>query len=200
MTRHLLFLPGAGADPAFWRGVGDRLPAAWRKTYVAWPGLGNQPPSPDVNGFADLVGIVEAQLGETPVDLLAQSMGGAVALMVALKHPGRIRRLVLAATSGGLDVASLGGSDWRPDYRRAFPRAAPWIAEPVADLSHDLPRVRQPALLLWGNADPISPVAVGERLRQLLPSATLHVMAGGDHSFVHTRPAELVPLIAAHLQ
>ena len=29
-TRRLLFLPGAGADPAFWRPLGDRLPASWR--------------------------------------------------------------------------------------------------------------------------------------------------------------------------
>src|SRR6202000_2380728 len=28
-TRRLLFLPGAGADPAFWRPLGDRLPASW---------------------------------------------------------------------------------------------------------------------------------------------------------------------------
>lgn len=48
-------------------------------------------------------------------------------------------------------------------------------------------------------ADPISPVAVGERLRDLLPDARLHVLAGGDHDLAHQRAAEIAPLVEAHL-
>jgi pimeloyl-ACP methyl ester carboxylesterase len=84
-----LFLPGAGGDPAFWWALGDRLPDVWPKHYFAWPGLGDQPPHPAVTGFDDLVAMVEAELGEQPCDLLAQSMGGAVAMCVALRNPGR---------------------------------------------------------------------------------------------------------------
>jgi poly(3-hydroxyoctanoate) depolymerase len=40
-------------------------------------------PSPAVNGFEDLVGLVLERLDGT-VDLVAQSMGGVVALRVAL--------------------------------------------------------------------------------------------------------------------
>jgi surfactin synthase thioesterase subunit len=58
MQHRLLFLPGAGADPAFWRPLGDRLPATWEKVYFGWPGLGAQPPSPDVNGLEDWVSSV----------------------------------------------------------------------------------------------------------------------------------------------
>lgn len=200
MSQNLLFLPGAGADPNFWRPLGERLPASWTKTYLGWPGIGNQEPNPKINGFEDLVGLVESFLGDTPVDLLAQSMGGAVALQVALKHPTKVRRLVLAATSGGLDVASLGASDWRPAYRTTFPNAAAWITETRPDLSADIPRITQPTLLLWGDADPISPVAVGQKLWQLLPQATLSLVAGGDHSFVQERPADIAELIRSHLE
>lgn len=197
---HLVFLPGAAGSPEFWRPVGDRLPTAWKKSYLGWPGLGNQPASPDVNGFDDLVRLVEAQLGDEPVDLLAQSMGGAVALRVALNHPKRVRRLVLAATSGGLDVASLGAADWRAEYRSSFPNAASWITEAGPDVSAELPRVAQPTLLLWGDADPISPLVVGRSLWQLLPNATLTVVRGGDHGFVHDRPGEIVESILHHLE
>ena len=62
----VLFLPGAGADPNFWRPVGDLLPAQWDKVYFGWPGLGHQPPHPDINGLEDLVRLVEAEIGAGP--------------------------------------------------------------------------------------------------------------------------------------
>jgi pimeloyl-ACP methyl ester carboxylesterase len=199
-TRRLLFLPGAGGDPAFWRPVGEALPLDGQKTYLGWPGLGNQPADPAVRGLDDLVRLVEEQLGDEPVDLLAQSMGGVVALRVALKHPTKVRCLVLAATSGGIDVKRFGASDWRAEYRAAFPNAAPWIMEPVADISAELSNVTQRALLLWGDADPISPVAVGRQLWQLLPHAMLQIIPDADHNFVHERPADIVEVISRHLE
>jgi hypothetical protein len=43
MSRRLLFLPGAGADPAFGRPIGDRLPETWEKVYLGWPSIGYAP-------------------------------------------------------------------------------------------------------------------------------------------------------------
>ena len=133
-------------------------------------------------------------------DVVAQSMGSVVAVLVAARHPRRVRRLVLAATSAGVDVAGLGGADWRVAYRREFPGAAAWITvRPTPDLTAELRLIAAPTLLLWGAADPISPVAVGEHLRRLLPAATLRVVAGGDHGFARDRSTVVAPLIAAHL-
>jgi pimeloyl-ACP methyl ester carboxylesterase len=199
MTPRLFFLPGAGADPGFWRPTGERLPAHWGKTYFSWPGLGHQPAAPNVNGLEDLVDLVEAQLGDEPVDLLAQSMGGAIAMMLLLRHPTKIRRLVLSVTSVGVPMGRLGAPDWRYNYRRNFPDAAAWVRDVAADLSAQLRTVSQPTLLLWGDADPISPVSVGEYLRDRLPNAELHILPGGDHDIVHTRPADVAPLIQRHL-
>ncbi len=61
-------------------------------------------------------------------DLVAQSMGGVVAIGVALAHPDKVRRLVLVATSGGIDVASFDGQEWREEYATEFPDAAPWVS------------------------------------------------------------------------
>ena len=198
-VRRLLLLPGAGADPSFWRPLGELMPAHWEKHYFGWPGLGNQAPSPKVQSFDDLVAMVAAELDDRPVDLLAQSMGGAIALRLALDFPQRIRRLVLTVTAGGLDVSALGAADWRPDYRRAYPRAQSWIMDTRPNFEAELSRITQPSLLLWGDADPISPLAVGERLRSLLPNSTLVTVAGGNHALALERAAELAELVAAHL-
>lgn len=194
----LLFLPGAGADPAFWRPVGDRL--LGEKVYFGWPGLGDQPPSPDVNGFEDLVAMVDAELARGPADLLAQSMGGLIAILATLRRPASVRRLVLSVTSAGLDMKGLGAADWQATYHRNHPNAARWLSDVHMDLSAELPQIACPTLLLWGDADPISPVAVGERLAELLPKARLHVLKGGDHDLVRNRAGEVVPLIQAHLE
>lgn len=199
MPPKLLFLPGAGADPGFWRPVGERLPSGWAQVHLGWPGLGRQPAREGVNGLEDLVGLVEAQMADGPVDLLAQSMGGLVAMLVALRHPQRVRRLVLSVTSAGLDMRGLGAAEWQGTYHRNFPNAARWLSAVAVDLSADLPGISAPTLLLWGDSDPISPVAVGERLRDLLPAARLHVLQGGDHDLVHDRAGEVAALIEAHL-
>lgn len=52
-----------------------------------------------------------------------------------------------------------------------------------------------PVLLLCGDADPISPVAVGRRLAELLPRAELVVIPGGTHDLVCDRAAEVAPHI-----
>ncbi|MGZ3304234.1 MAG: alpha/beta fold hydrolase [Asticcacaulis sp.] len=195
----LLFLPGAGADPGFWKPVGDRLPLEWEKVYFDWPGLGHRPPDAGVRDFNNLVSRVEAEIGGHPVDLLAQSMGGAIALQVALRNPSLVRRLVLSVTSGGLDVAALGGVDWRPAYLAEYPHANLSILEGCPDMEDELCRIAQPALLLWGDADPISPVAVGERLHRLLPASRLEIVRGGDHALVQDRADETARLILRHL-
>lgn len=198
MTK-MLFLPGAGGSAAFWRPLADRLDAGRARHFFAWPGLGDEPHNPAVRGLDDLVSMVLAEL-DAPADLIAQSMGGLVAVKVALAAPGKVRRLVLAVTSGGVPARALGGADWTADYRQAFPRAASWITEAREDLSPQLPTLTVPTLLLWGDADPISPLAVGHRLLELLPHARLHVVRGGDHDLAQNRVDEIAPLVADHLR
>jgi len=194
----VVFLPGASGDGAFWRPLGALLPAAWPKTFLAWPGLGAQPPAPDVNGFDDLVRLVLAGV-DHPVDLVAQSMGGVVALRAALAQPMLVRRLVLVATSGGVDTRRFGAADWRPDYARAFPQARRWIVEERPDLTADLATVQSPALLIWGEADAISPVAIGSYLAGALPRARLVSVSGADHAVGRDRAAEIAPHVVRHL-
>jgi pimeloyl-ACP methyl ester carboxylesterase len=194
----ILFLPGSGASPDFWKPVGTRLPDDWPKHYFGWPGLGDQPHNPSIKGLDDLIAMVVARMTE-PVDLVAQSMGGVIAAQIALKHPQLLRRLVLTVTSGGVDMTKLGAIDWRPAYRRAHPNAAPWIFEPRVAGPLPVERIAAPTLMLWGDNDPISPLAVGEHLAMRLPEARLHVVKGGGHDLAETHAGEIAPLIAEFL-
>jgi pimeloyl-ACP methyl ester carboxylesterase len=194
----ILFLPGSGASPDFWKPVGVRLPAQWPKEFFGWPGLGNQPHDPAVQGLDDLIAMVVARMTE-PVDLVAQSMGGVIATRIALAHPRLVRRLVLTVTSGGVDMTAFGASDWRADYRRSFPNAVPWILERTVAAQLPVERIAAPTLLLWGDADPISPLAIGQHLAKRLPDARLHVVRGGGHDLARTHADEVAPLIEGHL-
>jgi pimeloyl-ACP methyl ester carboxylesterase len=111
-----------------------------------------------------------------------------------------VRRLVLSVTSGGIDVAAVGGIDWRPAFRARNQALPSWFEDDRSDLSARLREVEAPVLLLWGDADPISPVAVGRRLAELLPDAELVVLEGGTHDLVRERADEVVPHIERHLE
>ncbi|MFZ6747750.1 alpha/beta fold hydrolase [Undibacterium sp. Ren11W] len=195
---HLLFLPGGAGAAEFWHPVGALLSASHRKTYFSWPGLGAQPPAPEITGFADMLALVEAEMS-APCALIAQSMGCVPAMQLALKYPEKISHLILVATSGGIDVARLGGEDWRPAYKAKFPQGADWITTSAPDLSKQLARISCPTLLLWGDADPISPVAVGEYLAKRIPKANLQIIVGGQHNLAQTHAAQVASLITQHL-
>ena len=197
MTK-VLFLPGAGGSAAFWHPVATKLGIERTAIFFSWPGLGAEPPDDSVRGIDDLVAMVIAELDQ-PCDLVAQSLGGLVAIKAALSCPDKVRRLVLSVTSGGVPVSDLGGSNWRADYQRAYPDVAAWIMDVQEDLSGDIGRIASPTLLLWGDADPISPPAVGERLLSLLPNAQLHIVHGGDHDLAQLHSTEVARLIADHL-
>jgi len=194
----LFFLPGASGNVEFWKPVSEALHHPGRRRFFGWPGFGGAPHDPLVRGIDDLVTRVADAIVE-PVDLLAQSMGGVIAIRAALEKPGLVKHLVLAATSGGLDVAALGGADWRPEFLAANPRVPRWFIDERADLTARLTALDLPVLLVWGNADPISPVAVGQRLANLLPRAELVVIDGGTHDLICDRAAEVAPHIEKHL-
>jgi len=197
--RKILFLPGAGGSPEFWQPVARLLPDEWDKALFGWPGLGDQPHDPNITCIDDLVRLVDVTI-DGPVDLVAQSMGGVIAARIALERPTAVRRLVLAVTSAGVNMARFGASDWRTEYRKQFPRAASWITQPSAAAELPVERIEAPTLLIWGDADPISPIAVGRHLEHRMPDARLHVVQGGGHSLAFDKAEAVAALVARHLR
>lgn len=195
----LMFLPGASGNIALWRPLSERLDHPGDRVFLGWPGFGPTPADPSIQGLEDLVELVTRRVTR-PVTLMAQSMGGVIAIRTALERPQWVRRLVLSVTSGGLDLAVLGAVNWRPQFRRDNPTLPRWFEEDWTDLTDRLPQISVPVLLLWGDSDPISPVPVGERLAALLPNAKLVVVRGGEHDLVERQVDAILGHVQQHLQ
>jgi pimeloyl-ACP methyl ester carboxylesterase len=195
----LLFLPGATGNTAFWRPLADRLTTNAHKVIVGYPGFGSEPVDERIGSFDDLVERILMHIDQ-PTAIIAQSMGGVVAVRAALAKPHLVTHLVLVATSGGIDTKGLGAQDWRNGFAESYPSLPDWFISFRSDLTAELESVTQPVLLIWGDADPLSPVAVGQRLLKLLPHAQLHVVAGGNHDLANVYASDLVPIVDAHLQ
>lgn len=195
----LVFFPGAGGKREFLRPIGERLAKRRPPVYAEYPGLGGVPANPTLHTIADLQRYLLESLPER-FDLVTMSMGGVLGLRIALEQPQRIRSMVLMATSGGVDVSAFGAVDWRDTFRRVQPDVPTWFLEERVDLTPELGRVKHPTLLIYGDADLIAPVAVGEHLRAHLPNATLEVIPKGTHDLEIDHPDLIASYIEAHLR
>ncbi len=195
----LVFLPGAGGSAAFWAPVASRLADLGPTLLLGYPGFGDAPVDPTIASLDDLFRWLMERLPAEPSHLIAQSMGGILAVRMAVERPELVSRLVLVATSGGVDVARLGGAEWRPELRAARPTAPSWLIDDRTDLTDRLGEIRAPTLLLWTDADPISPLSVARFLATRIKGSRIVTLAGGTHAFASERPEEVASIIRTHL-
>lgn len=198
-TLPLVLFPGAGGRVEFLRPIAERLAPRRQTRICEYPGLGAAAPNPELRNLADLQRHLLASLPER-FDLVTMSMGGVLALRIALEHPARLRKLVLMATSGGIDVTSLGALNWRDNFLKAQPDRPAWFIEDRTDVTPRLGRVHHPTLLIFGDADLIAPPAIGELLLERLPNARLEIIPNGTHDLEIEFPDLIASMIEAHLR
>jgi poly(3-hydroxyoctanoate) depolymerase len=180
MTKHITLIPGAGGLSSFWDPIAAELPTDWRQDTFDLPGFGPVPPRPDIASFDQLIEHIAR--GRTAPGIVAgQSMGGYLALQLALRHPELVTHLVLiAAAAGAVGMARAPTQDWRPSHLVEHGNAK-WVYAPVPDLRDQLPRIQVPVLLIWATRDAISPLGVGQQLAAALPQARLLTFDTDDH-------------------
>ena len=117
----------------------------------------------------------------TPQNLTAQDAAGLLYDEVGL-HGDEVRRLF---RNTQIAASGLG-------YLYQLVAMSCWTSLPFLSL------IRQPTLVIGGDADPIVPVANARLLADLIPHAVLHTFAGG-HIEPLASPAEFSRLISAFL-
>lgn len=121
--RPVLLLHGFMGSGGDWRGVVEALQPARRCLAVDLPGHGGSAAMPDaaftMAGAAhELLAVLEErQIARC--DVIGYSMGGRLALFLAMHHPERVRRLVLEAASPGLATAEARAARRALDEERA---------------------------------------------------------------------------------
>ena len=190
---NLIFLPGASGNTAFWQPIIQRLPQDDSTMVVAYPSFGGYPDEMNVQSFESLQDDVLNQI-QQPSVVIAQSIGGIFAVQAALQKAEQVQALVLVATSGGIDLSPFQVADWRVDYQQSF-TVPDWFIQHQSDLTDSLERIQCPVLLIWGDADPISPVAVGQALHRQIPHAELHIVSQGQHDLAYAHAAHVARLI-----
>jgi pimeloyl-ACP methyl ester carboxylesterase len=189
-----LFLPGASGVARFWRPVIDRLSSPAESVAFDYPGYGGNPPNAAFQSLNDIAAWVETYI-DRPVAILAQSMGGAIAVQLALRNPLMVRRLVLTGTIGGASGRRQPLDSLREGNSQRDLGDFAWLADDTIDMDVRMAHLPIPSLLIFGTNDPIAPRAQGEYLVKLLPNAELVLIDTTSHFFVRDMPDE----VAGHI-
>lgn len=133
----VLLIHGLGNSSLVWADTAPVLAAAGFRVVAAdcrGHGLSSKPAGPyAIEQMADDWAGLHGHLGLAPAHWVGSSMGGAIAMAAALRHPGRVRSLALVSTWGRTDrafadilaarVAALQGQGIEAYARLAFPQA-----------------------------------------------------------------------------
>jgi pimeloyl-ACP methyl ester carboxylesterase len=160
---------------------------------------------------SDALGVMDAA-GVTRAGVLGISLGGRIALELALGHPERVERLILVSTSARVVPG------WRRRWRRHYypflsglpvlrgkypqPRYA-FVRQMEASTGYDArPRLHQlgmPTLLLHGRNDRTAPLALAEELQRGIPGSRLQTFKGGHLFFLIRERRRFADVVAEYI-
>jgi pimeloyl-ACP methyl ester carboxylesterase len=208
----VLLLHGGACDSADW--VETMVPLSGSYTFYApdLVGYGQSDRNRDgyyLSDFTDSTkGLIEALGLDSPLVIVGHSLGGRVALDIALNHPDRVRKLALIDTTGFSRLARWGSFLGTMAYliRRLLGRPQPYPrfmmengAVPDWVCLDRLPELKMPILILWNRRDPYYTVKGALRAKELMPQAQLEIMPRYGHAPHRTERDSFNKLLAAFL-
>lgn len=217
----LVLVHGAGGTRLHWPARLRRLPDATVYT-LDLPGHGRSgvQGGKTIESYANTVASFVRTVGAEQSIIVGHSMGGAIALTMALNHSGWVGGLVLIASGARLRVSpsilAKIGEDFEDSVelitRLAWAQDTPStltqrgrdaLLETGSDVLWDdlsacdrfdvtgrLEEITHPTLVIAGTADQLTPAKYGRFLTKNLPNAQLVLVEGAGHMVMLERPAE----------
>ena len=202
----LVLLHGVNDHAGTWFTVAPTLAHKYRVILPDLPGHGESLPRSGPLPISMIVDSIEAILPAEPFTLLGNSLGGWIAMLYTLRHPERVRMLILES-SGGLDrpfaVPMIATNREEADIiLRAVhgPNyvAPEWVIEALLARAVDSPMLRVteipehyidarlgdihvPTHIIWGADDGVVPLPYARELQRGIAGAQLHVIEGAAH-------------------
>ena len=224
MASRPIFVPGAGGSAASWQHQEPRFEGCY---VLALPGHPTGVALPSVGAYAEWTAHAVHEI-TGPRVLVGHSMGGAIALQLALDHLHLVDGLVIIASGPRLFVPDsafeLARSDLAAESERLLRKG--WadaddatVADEVAqmvengqetllndyaacrtfDVTDRLSEVRVPALIIAGADDRLTPLSLSEELSRGVRQSIPVVVPGAGPWVMKERPATVDLLVAGFL-
>jgi len=228
----VLLLHAIGCDHRMWDGLGEALSTRFRVIRMDVRGHGRSAVTEGPYSLDQLADDARGVLDSLEIDKahwVGLSMGGMIGQAFALRHPSRLRKLVLANTTstygtqgpemwaarvkavseGGMaaikelamqryftdefrasdaDVVDRIGQGFLATDPEGYIACCHAIAK--LDFAGDLHRIKAPTLVIAGEKDVGTPVAMSESLANAIPGAKLVVIRGAAHLSALENPEE----------
>jgi pimeloyl-ACP methyl ester carboxylesterase len=231
-NRRLIFIHGSGDSGAVWEPL-IALLSDMETLAFDLPGHGARvaEPGPEQMSVRDYGEDVYQALTEREGDggvIVGHSLGGAIALRLAVDHPEFAQRIALlgsgarlrvaplfleharaAGSRGALALTEVAFAPGHEDQARAYaatqaPTAPGMLYRDLAscdefDMMGELERITQPTLLIVGESDRLTPPKYSEFLLQRLPSAALSVIPDAGHYVQIERPGAVASIVQTWL-
>jgi pimeloyl-ACP methyl ester carboxylesterase len=224
MTPRPIFIHGAGGSATAWRHQEPRFEGCY---VLALPGHPTGSAFSTVGAYAEWTAHAIAEI-PGPRVVVGHSMGGAVALQLALDHPELVDGLIIIASGPQLFVPDaafeLAKSDLLAECERILRKG--WvdpddatIADEVAqmvetgqqtllcdytacrgfDVTDRLTEIQVPVLVVAGERDQLTPLSLSAKLTQGLRQCIHVIVPGSGHWVMKEHPATVDLLIAGFL-
>lgn len=206
----VLFLHGWGAPAETYRLMLDHLAGYCRVVAPDLPGFGGsaEPETPwTVDDYVEWTLDFAKALRLERVILINHSFGGRVSIKLLSRRPVplTVEKAVFMDAAGIRPKRSLSyyvkvysykaakrvlpalakkmqGKTGSADYRQASPLMRQTMVKCInEDLTHLLPQVAVPTLLIWGSADTATPLSDGQLMEKKIPDVGLVVLEGAGH-------------------
>jgi len=190
----VVLLHGGASDARDWFGTMTALSHRYSLYAPDLIGFGQSDKNEDgyyIPDFSEFVLGFLATLGlEKPI-LVGHSFGGRVCLEIVLRHPEKVRKLVLVDASGLGRVARFGtfilAGFWLIRKLLGRPQPFPKFLARDGEDTHwlcvdELPGLTTPTLIVWKRHDPYLPLALARRAAELIPGSRLEVLPGYGHA------------------